>query len=91
MSHVALVRLAERIVADSLASLIQQQIIRRGEVLLSVALEDCKRPSRAKEWQALATGLWRMASDEMTGEAAVDHLSWTYAGAPIISRELVPT
>ena len=74
MSHVAFVRFVEPIASASLADLIHQQMIQRSEAMPLNASGDLRTPTRAREWEALAGGLWRMATDKVRGEAAIYYL-----------------
>ena len=74
MSHVAFVRFVEPMASASLANLIHQQMIQRSEALPLNASGDLETSIRAKEWEALAGGLWRMATDKIRGKAPIHHL-----------------
>lgn len=87
MSHVVLVRCAEPMTSGSLESLVRQQMTGR----IGGTSAEPAASSRARAWDALARGLWRMAAEAAADQPAHDRLPWTCAAAPApLLRELAP-
>lgn len=87
MSHLVPVQCAEPMTSGSLAGLVRQQMTGRIEATSGALPAGTGTSSRSREWEALARGLWRMATDQ----AAPDRLPWGHASAPAaLPRTLVP-
>lgn len=82
MFGVALAQSIEPLIPDTLASLIFQQITRREEAMPQAAPVVAMRPSRARAWQVLAAGLWKLRREEAMVGGSDNNLPWDTLDSP---------